>query len=131
MKNLLVLVQFLSIIAISCKDNYTDCGNCEGIEPYFGQINIELTINSDNPKVPIEIYKGKAENNLLYSTDTLSSVSSSISVEINHFYTVKAKYKSGARTIVSVDGDDVKSIACDSACWGVQNGNIDVRLKYD
>lgn len=130
MKNLLLLTLISSIIAVSCSDNYSDCGNCEGIEPPYGQLNIELTINSDNPQIPIEIYKGKPENSILYLTDTLSSVSNSITVDINHFYIVKASYKHGAKTIVTIDGDDVKSIACDSACWSVQNGNIDGTLKY-
>ncbi len=131
MKKSLVLAFFISIITFSCKDNYSDCGNCEGFEPQYGQLNIALTINSENSKVPVEIYKGNPESSTLYITATLSSVSNSIPVEINHYYTVKACYKSGAKTIVTVDGDDVKSIACDSACWSVQNGNIDATLKYD
>jgi len=142
MKKIIVIVFIIFIIAISCKDDYyssSDCSspdysNCNGTEPKYGQLTIDLTINSENPKVPISIYTGKVEDNVLYLNDTASSASYTATVDINHYYSVKAEYKSGTKTIIAIDGDDVKSKTntyCDSTCWRVQNGSIDVRLKYN
>ncbi|OIP01101.1 MAG: hypothetical protein AUJ97_07385 [Bacteroidetes bacterium CG2_30_32_10] len=139
MKKSIILILITFIIATSCTDNTTDCenpdySNCNGIEPHYGQLNIELTINRENTKVPIIIYTGKIENNNVYQLDTATSNNYSLTVDINHYYSVQATYKSGNKTIIAVDGDDVKSKSssmCDSTCWKVQDGNIDLRLKYD
>lgn len=137
-KIILLLFVFL-IITMSCTDNNTDCenpdySNCNGIEPRYGDLNIKLTINRENTKIPIIIYTGKIENNNIYYIDTATSNNYTISVDINHFYSAKATYILGNKTIIAIDGDDVKSksnTVCDSNCWKVQDGNIDLRLKYD
>ncbi len=134
MKKRFVLILIILTIAISCSDDFSnsDCSsNCESSEPTQGQLNISLTINKENTKIPIAIYIGKIENNNLYDTDTAYSSSYSTTVDINYYYSVKATYKSGSKTIIAIDGDDVKSINCDSACWKVEDGSFDVRLKYE
>jgi hypothetical protein len=140
MKNIFLFCLFFFFIAFSCKEisSSSDCENpdysdCNTNKPVSGQLNIKLTINSENSSVPLVIYTGKIEDNNLYDTVTVTSGSYSTSVDIDHFYSVTATYKSGNKTIIAVDGDDVKSKSntnCDSTCYSVQDGSIDVRLKY-
>jgi hypothetical protein len=143
MKMVKLIFQFLLIIlfAASCTENYSsssDCedpdySNCDTYQPKYGQLIIKVDMNSENPAVPIAVYVGKIEDNSLYLLDTATSELYSISVDLDYYYSVKASYKSGNKTIIAIDGDDVKSksyINCDSTCYSVHNGTADVRLKY-
>jgi hypothetical protein len=140
MKNIFFFCLFFSFLAFSCEEisSNSDCenpdySNCNTNKPVSGQLNIKLTINSENSNVLISIFRGKLEDYNLYDTVTVTSGSYSTTVDIDHFYSVTATYKSGDKTIIAVDGDDVKSKSktnCDSTCYSVQDGSIDVRLKY-
>jgi len=139
MKKFYILL-IIAITAASCSEtsSSTDCenpdySNCNTTEPSFGQIILDITFNQENQKVPVIIYKGKIENNNVYFSDTAYTTPYILNVDLNYYYAVKAFYKSGSKTIIAVDGDDVKSKSntnCDSICWSVQNGDIDLRLKY-
>lgn len=111
--------------------NY-DYSDCNTSEPNLVALNIKLTINSENPKVPITIYQGKFDDNNIVLIDTATTSTYSALLDPGNYYTVSARYISGNKIINSIGGDNVKKIqnyVCDSICWTVQEGNVDVRLK--
>jgi hypothetical protein len=128
------------LLIVACKDtkdttvdcstyNYSDC---ETTEPYDGNFHVKLTINSENPAIPIIIYKGKLEENIIYMQDTITESTYDTLLPIDNFYTVAAKYKVGSTTVTAVDGDKISKShtkTCDSTCWSVNTGSANVRLK--
>ena len=136
-----IIALFIVLLSFcSCQEDQVnvDCStydfsNCNTTEPFYGSLKIKLTINSENTKVPIVIYKGSVESNVVEYIDTLSTTEFNIDLPLSSYYSVTAKYRSGSKTIIAVDGDDViKKISniCDSTCWSIQNGTANVQLNY-
>lgn len=140
-------LQYLLLLACfiffqSCEQNSyisnsQDCANydysdCNTAEPGLVALNITLTINNENPKVPVTIYEGKFEDNNIILTDTATNSTYTALLVPDAYYTVSVRYVSGNKVIYAIGGDNVKKIqnnVCDSVCWTVQEGNVDVRLK--
>jgi hypothetical protein len=138
---------FLSMLLItvygftSCRRNsYSgseDCANynysdCNTTEPFLVGLNIKLTINDNNTKVPITIYEGKLEENLIVLNDTVSTSKYSVLLPGDKYYSVKVRYKKGDKIIYAFGGDFTKKIrtsVCDSSCWSTEEGNVNVELK--
>lgn len=130
------------LLLVSCTGNsyrdVEDCQNydyadCNTSEPGKVALNITLTINQENQSVPLLIYEGNLEDDVLVRTDTVNTPDFVVMMPPDHYYTVVAGYLSHGTTVKAVDGDRVKKIrsqVCDSVCWDVQEGNVDVRLKY-
>ncbi|HBS85161.1 MAG: hypothetical protein A2W91_01615 [Bacteroidetes bacterium GWF2_38_335] len=129
----------LSVSLFSCDDvedpeceDY-DYSSCDTWEPKSAELVISLTINEENLKVPITIYDGKIEDNIVVDHCTVPNNKLYYDVPIDHFYTVMAEYKSGDKTIFAVDGEEMKkksSTVCDSTCWTVKGGYLNVTLRY-
>jgi hypothetical protein len=126
---------------MSCKQssfyNSEDCANydysdCNSTEPLLVGLNIKLTINNENPNVPITIYDGNAEDNVVVLHDTVSTPKYNVLLMPNKFYSVKARYRSGNKIIYAIGGDKIKksqTTVCDSTCWSTDEGNINIELK--
>jgi len=138
----LFLVFILNLIILnSCEQSFVsspeDCLNydysdCNTKEPFLVPLNIKLTINDENPRVPLIIYKGKLDDNNIVIKDSVTLESYSVMLDPDNYYTVKARYISGNDVIYAVGGDNVKKIrnqVCDSICWTTQEGNVNVKLK--
>jgi hypothetical protein len=127
-------------LILSCNDNSNnsvDCStynysDCTTREPIDGRLYINLSINSENPAVPITIYRGKLEDNNIITKNTVTTNKYDTLLPIDNYYTVTAKYKKGSATIIAVDGGKIsksKTKTCDSICWSVKTASIDVKLK--
>jgi hypothetical protein len=129
----------LVLMITSCeKDIYlseVDCANCYTEKPTRADLDITLTINDENPHVPLVVYRKEFEERIIVWVDTVSETNYSIEVPVNRYYSVTAEYSSGTRTIFAVDGDmlETKKITgqCDETCWIIRGGIINVKLKYD
>lgn len=111
-----------------------DCSECYTIKPDTAELIIKLTINDENPKVPIVIYKNNIEDNDIEFTDTAITEDYYIDVPVNKYYSVTAQYKVNEKTIIAVDGDKIKTkkiYDCDEPCWIIKGGYINVKLKYN
>ncbi|HPB26503.1 MAG TPA: hypothetical protein PLB59_05160 [Bacteroidales bacterium] len=141
-KPFFLLVNLLWLFLLpGCESNYIsspeDCLNydytdCNTSEPSVVPLHIKLSINSENPVVPITIFRGKLENNNIILSDTVNSSSCTFWVAPDNYYTVEARYRSGNNMIYAYDGDNVKKIrnqVCDSVCWTYQEGNVNVELR--
>ncbi len=130
---------FFLIVIFSCnKDNTIDCttydfSDCNGIEPTYADINITITKQEKNSKIPIWLYKGKyGDSEELMFFDTVSEVNTKINVHLNCDYYAKAKYEKDGNVIFAIDGAYLKKVAktiCDSTCWKIKGDAIDLRLK--
>ena len=110
-----------------------DCSECYQDKPEWGRLTVTLTINDQNPFVPLVIYRGDFENNDIEYVDTSYSADYWVEVPADKYYSVTAKYKDGNKTIFAVDGDKLKlkhtSDKCDEPCYYFKGGYIDVRLR--
>lgn len=130
-----ILISFLTgcdkPIVQDC-ENY-DFSDCDLDEPEWGFLIIDVTINDENTKVPIVIYKGYMEDNIIEWEDTATTSKYEIDVSLNQYYSVVATYKSGDKTILAVDGDyfEKKRVkVCDERCWIIKGGEYNLELKY-
>lgn len=114
------------------KDPGFDCTYCYQDKPDWGPLEIKVTINDENPYVPITIYIGNIEDNNIEYIDTAYSSVYWVDVPIDKYYSVTAEYKSGDKTIIAVDGDKFKLKKnikdCDEECYYYSGGFFDNRL---
>lgn len=135
---LLLIIQLL-LISMGCEREVPgklvaiDCGDCDEVRPEEGKLLVTLTINDENPFVPLVIYRGNIEDNLIEYVDTSYSPDYWVRVPVNNYYSISAEYKSGNRTIYVVDGDDFKikytESACNYPCYYYYGGYYDNQLR--
>jgi len=133
------LMTILLMVIVSCERqepvnlSNIDCSECYQDKPEWGPLNIKVTINDQNPFVPLKVYIGNFEEGNLDWTDTAYSKDFWVDVKPDQYYSVTAEYKDGDKIIFAVDGDKLKlqhtSDKCDEPCYYYSGGYIDVRLR--
>jgi len=115
MKTLLATL-FLSLLNFtSCLTEEEDCELyiCDS-GPFFADLDIHVTINSENPSVPIEVFQGNVEAGVLLFRDTLTS-SRAYWMEAGISYSATARYNYGDHTVIAFNGTylDTANGECD------------------
>ena len=109
-----------------------NCNDCYGYMPDSANLIIYVTIDAENDSVPLTFYKGDYENGEIDWQDTATTDEFYLYSEMNRDYTVAATYKSGEKTIVAFDADEMSlsdaSTDCGFLCYIVKGGILDVRL---
>jgi hypothetical protein len=109
-----------------------DCNDCYGYVPDSADLIIYLTINEENPMVPITVYKGSLEEGVIDWRDTATNSEFYLFSALDANYTVEATYRSGDKTIVTYDGDRMHIFdagnECGTPCYIVKGGIFDNRL---
>lgn len=109
-----------------------DCSECYQDKPEWGPINVVVTINEQNPFVPLIIYRGDIEESNIEYIDTTRSMNYWVDVPVNKYYSIAAKYIRDGDTIFAIDGDEIKvqytENNCDQPCYYFKGGNMDIRL---
>jgi hypothetical protein len=128
----------LALVALSvaaCNNNDPDCidyvPNCNLVEPTEGTLRIHITRDAQNTRIPIAVYNGYIEDNVLYFRDTISTAEVSYAVPFGR-YSASAGYQRGGDQITAIDGDKVRLKSnndCDYTCYTTVDGDIDLRLK--
>jgi len=140
MKNILLALTFIvTILVFSCEETPfvfdVDCDECYIDKPDSANLIIDITINEENPFVPLVFYRGNIEDGIVEYRDTAREERRYLYSPVDEEYSVKAFYKSDSQTIIAVDGDKLKtsrvSDVCDIDCWVIRGGVLDVRLKKD
>jgi hypothetical protein len=128
---ILILTPFMS-----CEDSRgltVDCSECYSTEPDSGDLVIYLTIESPYTKVPLTIYKDQVDDEQIEYYDTAYSSPYYLYVDLNEYYSVKAEYSTGTKTVYAVDGDKIKTRfvteTCEYDCWVITGGYLNVKLK--
>lgn len=108
--------------------------DCIGSRPTVGQLIIRSTINAANSQVPLWVYRGDFENNDLVLDTMLSVNGLTLILPVDQYYSVVAKYiQADGDTVYAVDGDNIEVVEddyCDATCFSLDNGHIDVTLKF-
>ncbi len=135
----ILLIFQLLIISVGCERDVPsklvaiDCNDCDPVRPEEGKLIVTLTINDENPFIPLIIYKGNIEDNNIEYIDTSYSADYWVRVPVNNYYSISAEYKSGDKTIFAVDGDDFKikysKSDCDYPCYYYYGGYYDLQLR--
>lgn len=109
------------------------CADCFQLRPDWVQLNIAVTINDENPSVPLTIYIGNIEDGNIDWVDTSFTKSYWVDVKPDKYYSVKAEYRDGSSIVYAIDGDKIKlkhnTSDCDQPCYYQSGGYMDARLK--
>ncbi len=112
-----------------------DCSECYTEEPEVAEINVKLTINQTNRRVPVRVYEGRIEEEILILEDTVLTDTWSAILPVNRYYTVTADYRGhSVYYITAIDGAFLRTekirTRCDRPCWVVRGNSFNVKLKY-
>ena len=130
---------FISLtFAGSCNEylgHSVDCSECSYDKPDSADLVVNLTINQEHPEVPIVLYRGNVEEGHVDWIDTARESTYYLYSAVGQYYSVTAEYRVGDRTIMAIDGDEMKakhvSDECEFECWIVTGGNLKAELKFD
>ncbi|MBN1184184.1 MAG: hypothetical protein JXB49_17970 [Bacteroidales bacterium] len=117
----------------SCEDpDDFDCDQCLPEKPSVGDLKIKLTINGENPEVPITIYFDNIDG-FVFHKATVRTDEYLVEGALNQDYAVEARYIVDGDTIFVIDADymEYKEATCDEQCWIIKGDVFDVRLKYN
>jgi hypothetical protein len=133
---IILLTTFAAIVPISCEDLtlLVDCNNCYESLPDLLNLEIKVSIDSENSYIPVTLYRGNIDNGVVISNDTAyNSVYYTKDVEFGENYSAVAKYSRGGRIIYAVDGRFLKKkldrSSCSNPCYTVSGDVLDLRLK--
>lgn len=125
-------------LAFACEEYLSltvDCSECYSDKPDSSDLTIHLTINENHPEVPIVLYRGNVETGQEDWIDTARETPYYLYSAVDQFYSVTAEYKVDGKTIIAIDGSELKpkhvSDACDYECWVVTEGILSAELKFD
>jgi len=131
------LVTLFLVIPFGCEDMeafFVDCDECYALKPEYTDLTIKFTINEENPYVRYILYSGNFDTGDTIAIDTTFRTKVIWTLDVNKYYSVKAEYSSGARTIYAIDGNELRtkkeSSSCDEECYIILGDELDVRLKY-
>ena len=134
---ILVFNVLIALFFYACNKETTnqpvDCSQCFAVAPDSGFLALHVTINQENPRIPVTIYQGNIEDHQIKFRDTLRLATAKILMPANQSYAVTATYIRGIDTIIAVDGTklEVKKAAgqCGKTCYAVLGGYLDLRLR--
>jgi hypothetical protein len=138
-RNLIVLsIILMFIITFSCEQGGStlevNCAECFTEEPDSFELQVDLTISAVYDSVYLQFYKGNVESGELSWEGEVFTPRFYHLVPVDEFYSVKATYRNDNKTLIAVDGDKMVSRfvsgSCDTDCWIVKGGILDVELKY-
>ncbi|MFW5792832.1 MAG: hypothetical protein ACOCWC_01010 [Bacteroidota bacterium] len=135
----ILLIIFVFVLG-SCRkksDKNKDCTdydyeNCDTSEPFYGKLNLKLTINNENESVRVLVFEGNYESGVIIFEDEINAAEETYYLELNKKYSAAAYYSQGNDTIIAVDGGKLESYSytmCEYTCYDVLNLSLDLRLK--
>ena len=119
----------------------TDCGECFEYRPDTVALIVNLTINAENPAVPLTFYTGDVEldatGEIIHGEidwlDTATTTELYLDAAVGIEYTVKAEYRSGSNHVIAFDSDEMTLVdygnSCGDPCYIVKGGIFDVQLR--
>ena len=130
-----ILITFIvTIIPLSCEDSflYVDCNKC--FDDYSKSVELRVTIDQENPYVPITLYRGSIDKGEIVAEDTIDTESYfSSEIDFDEYYSAIAKYSHGGRVIFAVDGQKLRKKfdqnSCRNPCYIIKGDVLDLRLK--
>lgn len=142
--NKIGFVRFLAVLILmgapafnnSCEEILTlevDCNECYFPEPDSADITVYVTIDENINRVPLVIYKGKADARNVEYIDTAYTETYYLYVNTNEYYSVEATYELEDKKVIAGDGDKLVTRhitdICSEECYVIRNGIMNVQLK--
>ncbi|MFW6371308.1 MAG: hypothetical protein ACOC10_08910 [Bacteroidota bacterium] len=132
----IIIVLFMaSLPFFACESLYVDCNECYFYEPDSADLFVQVTINDENPFVPLIFYKGNVRDSVVEWIDTATAENFFLFSPVHQFFSVVAKYRVGDKVIFAIDGDELKTNyqadVCTETCYTITGGEMDVRLKFE
>ncbi len=120
--NIILLLLIISAVKFSsCETEdlnfYIDCDYCLDAIPEWDTLRVSVTINDENPFVPLEFYIGDYDGGIVDWIDTARSEEFWLVSEVDVNYSVKATYHMGDKIIVAVDSDKIKGVDGEGDCY--------------
>ncbi len=116
-----------------CDKGYKPSG-CRENEPPTGVLRITVTISGMNPRIPVTVYYGTVDANVVAFVDTLDQATREYSMP-NRDYAVKAKYAAiidhAPATVYSIEGGSLSpdhTEYCDGTCYA--EGTLELDATY-
>lgn len=136
-KALVAIILVLSLKMAGCEmedlNLYVDCDGCFDFVPDSADLVVTVTINDENPFVPLTFYEGDYELGVVDYRDTAHSDELFLYSKIGIEYSVMATYQKDGETIFVVDGDRMRVVNgeedCYSPCYYIRGGTLDLTLK--
>ncbi|MEM7039311.1 MAG: hypothetical protein AAF570_20220 [Bacteroidota bacterium] len=127
------LLLCLLLGALGCNSDQCDPDlPCFYERPDSGFVHLNLTINGDNPLVPIAIYEGAIDDSILLVRDTVPDTDVFYYLAADQRYSASARYREAQLTILAVDGDRIRTrreTNCDEVCFTIEDAFINLTLQ--
>lgn len=107
---------------------------CEENKPERGPYSVRVTLNPENPQVPIAIFFGDIEEDHLALRDTLTVPYQTYDLFVDETYAATALYLSGPDTFLVIDAAGLeasKEQYRDKDCWSTNTPEVDLRLLFE
>ena len=132
----LALLLALALCGACSEDEDLDYApsDCLQVRPEFGYLDVEVTIDAEHDSVPIVIYLGEFEDDVVVEEFVMISAHHKFELAADEDYAVTARYIVGTNTIVALDGDRISADHVeyrDAYCWEVSDGDVDLRLDIE
>jgi len=110
-----------------------DCSECYTDKPKYGEIEVILTINNENPEVFITLYEEEFnEANAIY-TGVIQTSTTRLTLRTNKEYVVKAEYLKDGRSYHVINRAKLKTKrdyeTCSDPCYYIIDKSVDLRIK--
>jgi hypothetical protein len=132
---LIALLCFLLLMGCSYEEEDDACEPCPSDchhTPFTeGKLEVEVTINAENPQVTLMIYEGDFEDGILIDSVNLSVTSYETTLPLGDYSGV-VEYQVGSYTVVAVDGDSIENDSedcCTGPCYEIDNAHLDLMLE--
>ena len=135
----LVIIFLLIFPGISCNPEeweIIDCADCLPERPVVAEITVKVSISNLNPRVRINVYRGRLEEEDLVLSDTTSAEIWKTLLPADEYYSITATYNghNNYYDVTAIDGGLVRArevrATCDEPCWIIRGNNFNLKLKY-
>lgn len=111
-----------------------DCQDCNEFRPDSADLIVYVSIRQEQDSVPLTFYREDSEGEIDWQ-DTATSDKFYLYSAMGATYTVRAEYKSGEKTIIAWDADEMTlkdyGEECGDPCYIIKGGILDLRLKSE
>jgi len=112
----------------------TNCNDCYGYQPDSAKLIVYVSMRLEQDSVPLTFYREDSMGEIDWQ-DTATSDEFYLYSAMGATYTVSAEYKSGEKTIIAWDADEMTlkdyGEECGDPCYIVKGGILDLRLKSE
>jgi hypothetical protein len=135
--NIVALLVSILLPLPACKEStllFPKCSECYTQRPAFDGIVLKVTINQENPRVPLVFYRGPYENGNIEFRDTARFNKQVFTLQTDVYYTIVAKYRKESRPYYVISGAKMSThydeSSCSEACYFVTGKTADLRVKF-